>query len=77
MLFEGKTEIVFEVQPEAWGYKVYCYSSPLANRLNRIAGYPYPRGTDFVAEGSEGIFKIKKELWPRAQRALAKFTSQK
>lgn len=41
-------------------YKVFVYDSILCQRLNRSLG-AYPKETNFVTEGSEGIFKFKED----------------
>lgn len=73
MLFEGNTEIKFELQAELEGrYKVYAYNSSLASKLNRALGYPYGK-VDFEAEQSEGIFKVSKTEFFKINRILDKY----
>ena len=66
----------YELQPEVWGYKIYAYNSKLCQQLNRLMGYPYGR-VDFVAENSEGIFKVDKARWQKAFRLLSKYEMNK
>lgn len=39
------------------GYKIFGFDSRLCQRLNARLHY-YPKDTDFIKEGSEGIFVI-------------------
>lgn len=73
MIFEGSTEIKFELQAESEGrYKVYAYCSSLATKLNKVLGCPYGK-VDFEAEQSEGIFKVDKADFFRINRILDKY----
>lgn len=50
-------------------YKAFVYNSILCQRLNRSLKV-YPKEVDFVAEGSEGIFKFTQEQYKHVMAIL-------
>ncbi len=60
------------IEPYQGAYRAYCFNSQAAAVLNKRFR-AYPAETDFVAEGSEGVFKFPAEELKFVEAVLVKF----
>lgn len=74
MKTEDDRNVEYEVSPSndfLFKYKVFAYNPELCNKLNKKLKQ-YPK-TDFVSEGSEGIFKLTEADYKKVQSTLYAF----